>query len=299
MFKNLYDFSSSEDYIGLVYLIFRVMRQKIKALLSRYPYFSLVIRSLVQPRNFHIYCIGAAKTGTKSIANIFSLNFRSGHEPMYIEFTDVLERRRYGEISDYQLAHWFRKRDWMLWLECESSHPLAWFCDILNKTFTKAKFILTVRDCYSWLDSIINQHLNYVWEEKSIKLRNILFDNDSEHETSTLKTFGLYTLNGYLSYWADLNNLVLKSIPAEKLLVVPTHNIINNIESFANFAGVTVNCLDKERYHSHKVIKKHNLLDNIDRSLIADKIKTICKPVIERLNSIEYLEKYDFFGLPR
>jgi hypothetical protein len=275
------------------------MKSKIKVLMSKYPLLSLVIRSLVQRRHFQIYCTGAAKTGTHSIGNIFSLNFRAQHEPMYTEFADILEKRRSDKIDDGELFDYFRKRDWKLWLECESSHPLAWFSDILCKLFKNAKFILTIRDCYSWLDSIINQSLNYTPKNQGMKIRNFLFDNAFGHKKTVLQNSVLFSVDGYLSYWADLNSFVLDSIPSKKLLIVPTQHISQNIDSFANFVGVPVCYLDKMRAYSHTAIKKHEVLEDIDKSLIAEKIESICLPVIKRLNSFEYIEKYDFIGLSR
>jgi hypothetical protein len=106
-------------------------------------------------------------------------------------------------------------------------------------------------------------------------------------------------LDGYLSYWADLNIFVLDSIPSERLLVVHTYHIAENMNRFADFAGVPVDQLDNRKAYSHKTIKKHKILEKIDSKLIAEKMYSICQPVVERLNRIQSIEDYDFLGLPK
>ena len=267
--------------------------------MKRRPILNFVIRSVVQRRRFQIYCIGAPKTGTVSIANIFSSKFRTKHEPRYLEFARLIEWRMTGHVSKSDLRKFFRERDWSLWLECESSHPLAWFCDILVKEFPSAKFILPIRDCYSWLDSIINQHLNYTWQEESMRLRDIFFDNGSKHEVIEFDRLGLYTLDGYLHYWAKHNNFVLDSTPPNRLLVLPTHHISKGIGQLANFAGVAAEVLDCKASHSHKAEKKHHVLDGVDRRLIVGKIESICGPVIERFNKNFDLCGYELAGISK
>ena len=269
------------------------LRGKLGLLLSKSPFASKIIRSLLQPRKFQVYCIGAPKTGTVSIANIFSYNFRTKHEPTYIEFARLIEMRRNGKIEENELIHWISRRDSMLWLELESSHPMAWFCDILNKKFPYAKFILPIRDCYSWLDSIINQHLNFQWQKESMNLRDIFFNNGSEYESLLLKNLNLYSIDGYLSYWASHNNFVLDSVPEDRLLVMPTHQIKARIIHIAKFVGVSVADLSQIKAHSNKAKEKHYILKSIDTSLIISKIVSICGPVIERLSKYKNFSNYD------
>ncbi len=38
-------------------------------------------RHRLLPRNFHAYCVGTDKSGTKSLAAILQKNYRSAHEP--------------------------------------------------------------------------------------------------------------------------------------------------------------------------------------------------------------------------
>ncbi len=264
--------------------------------LRQYPILSYAVRALTQPRACRVYCVGAPKTGTHSIERIFR-SFRAMHEPGYHEFADLLERRLEGSVTDHELQRVFKRRDWALWLELESSHPLAWFSDILRDLSSNARFILTVRDCYSWLDSIINQHINYTWGEKSTKLRDLYFGGLSEYKFQMLDEMGVYPIRQYLSYWARHNDFVLSEIPEDRLLIIPTQEIKSRVSQIAEFVGLNVSDLDTENTHSYRAPEKHHVLEKLDYQ-IRSEIEEICGPVIDRLYAYGKLGEYDLVGVP-
>ena len=187
------------------------LRDAVRTVLKPFPAPISLVRSVVQPRETHLFCVGAPKTGTLSVASVFGSHFRSTHEPDIDLTADMLEARQQGHASDEELVQWLRQRDSLLWLECEATHAMAWFSDLIAPTFPEARFILPVRACYSWLDSILNQHLNGGGVRAPyFKLRDLY------HATTVagtnlplLKARGLYPLEGYLSYWARHNDFVL------------------------------------------------------------------------------------------
>lgn len=272
----------------------------ISNIFDKYPFVSLIVRSILQPRsNFRVYCIGAVKTGTNSLASLFSKNYRSYHEPGvgHGDIVTMLEKKIQNNLSKSEIKKWIRRRDWKYWLDCESSHIIAWFVDAVAENFPDAIFILTVRDCYSWLDSVINQHMNRKPGENYTKLRELYHGGDYEYEVSILKEKGLYTLDGYLSYWAKHNTFVLNSIPVERLLVIPTKNISENISSIAEFVGVPEYKLNIEGKHSYPAKFKNNILDKIDHQIIKRKIEQNCSNVIDRINNFHSLKGIDLVGI--
>ena len=64
-----------------------------------------------------------------------------------------------GSLQNSDLTAYIKKRDRSRYLEVDSSQVNAFLLDILLQEFSEARFILTIRDCYSWLDSIINHSL--------------------------------------------------------------------------------------------------------------------------------------------
>lgn len=274
------------------------LRRRRSELLHDHPYVSFLIRSVFQPRRFQIYGVGAPKTGTHSIANIFS-EFRSQHEPDYQQTTRMLERSWLGDIDRNKRACWLRNRDRLLWLECESSHLIAWFCDVLADEFPHAKFVLTVRDCYTWLNSWINQHISLEASPVGQRVRDLYHETDSTYDVPLLEELGVYTLDGYLTYWANHNAFVLESVPFDRLLVVPTQRISENVERIAQFVGASNKRIKKSNSHSFSAKIKKNILDEIDDKIITRKIKSNCQGVIDHLKEFETMIGYDLTGTSR
>jgi hypothetical protein len=246
----------------------------------------------------HVYCIGAPKTGTKSVAAVFGASFRARHEGRYAEFVERLPGRIAGTGSDERDRRWLRDRDATMWLECESAHPLAWFADLLVAEFPSARFLLTVRDCHSWLNSVIDQHLNV--PEPRTNLRDIYYGGEGlEYESDTLREMGEYPLAAYLSYWARHNEKVLDAVPEDRLLVVPTHRLSHSLGRIAAFVGTDPDKLRIGPDHVHQAPKKHRVLERIPRALFLARVEQHCRPVIDRLSSRPELSDYDLVGAPQ
>ena len=80
--------------------------------------------------------------------------------PEHYEFIQFLLATQKGALDKTQLKELLTKRDQHLGLELESCNLLRFFVETLLDGFPEAKFILTIRDCYSWLDSCLNHQLN-------------------------------------------------------------------------------------------------------------------------------------------
>ena len=80
----------------------------------------------LKPRRFHCYCVGAAKTGTTSIASSFKTAYRAKHEPEARQTNRLVINYLEGEISKKELQASLVKRDQKLRLEMESAHPLGY-----------------------------------------------------------------------------------------------------------------------------------------------------------------------------
>ena len=100
----------------------------------------------------------------------------------------------------------------------------------MAKEFPDAKFILTVRDCYSWVNSAINQLLNNpATRPHWVEWRNSIFGDlgacvYSEQE-SILRDNMIWNLDSLFSAWAEHYNVVLESVPENRILVVKTFEL--------------------------------------------------------------------------
>jgi hypothetical protein len=166
--------------------------------------------------------------------------------------------------------------------------------------FPRAKFVLAVREPRSWLDSIINQHRKYPLHEPHpayhkpkmafFRALHDLYYKYGQYKYSpgerVLEKHGLYTLDGYLSAWAEHNRLVLASIPSERLLVLRTELLSMEIERLAQFLEIPLHTIDLEQTHAHVAPKRYRLLDEIDPDLLDHKIHTHCRPVLDLLAEV-------------
>jgi hypothetical protein len=235
-------------------------------------------------RRFHAFCIGTPKSGTHSIAEIFSKRHRAEHEPACESLIRTIIDASTGLVTQAQLVEFVRSRDRELRLEMESSHLLFHFLDILLQEFREARFILTIRDCYSWVDSQINNQLSYIEPDHWKDFGEFKYQSaTSRHpkEERILEEFGVYTLDGYLSAWAFHNSRVLATVPKHQLLVVRTEEISRDLLKIAHFVGVPTKHLNSQASHSFKGGKKYGLLSKLDEQYVEDKVNSHCRSLMD------------------
>ncbi len=248
--------------------------------------FLFPLRPVLQPRKFHAFCIGMLKSGTHSLSAIFEDKYNSGHE---IEIRRLIQNCipvLNSELTLENQTRFLRERDRRLWLEMESSHLLYHSLGILIDEFPESKFILTIRDCYSWMNSYMNHHLSHDdTADHWWKLRRYYFRDDQlQHasEEQVLKNNGLYTVEGYLSYWAHYYNSILEMVPEERLLVIRTDRIGDNLQNIADFLCIHVSTLDNSKSHVYKAKKRYDLIWEIDREFLESKVKEYCSDLMQR-----------------
>lgn len=233
------------------------------------------LRLLVTRRRFHAYCIGSAKSGTHSIAGLFERKFRAAHEPEAEKLIALITNARKENSDNTWLRQTLLERDRRLRLEMESSQLAFFLLDDLLTLFPEALFILTIRDCYSWLDSVLNNHkartIPEAWKD-IIALRHGSPHYHHSPRASVLMENGFFPLEGYLSYWESHNRTVLERIPAERLLVVRTDRITAETERIANFVGVPAKDLDQRQSHLFRAPSKFGFVNQIDPDFLEETI---------------------------
>jgi len=259
---------------------------------------SWIVRSplwpLLRPRRFHVFGVGAPKTGTHSITRLFQ-DFRSGHEAHGVETIELLYKWKENELSQSELRKALRHRDRTWRLECDVAHFLGPFIPYLVDLFPQAKFILTVRNPRSWLRSVIDQCINnsrehlldsmpqYRWAQ----LRNLYYGpppNDYPPEETFLEGYNLHTISGFLGHWAEHNRTVLDHVPSDRLLIVRTPDISHALSRIASFVGVERDALQERQSHTYEAPERHGILKKISEQYLERKIERHCRKTIERLN---------------
>jgi hypothetical protein len=195
---------------------------------------------------------------------------RSAHEPESEELLPLVEPARSGKLTRREMRSFFRARHRRLQLDFESSHLLGSFVPHLVDTFPEASFVLLVRDCRSWIDSMINDQINIrAWDgyERWVTVFDQYLIRVGRHfppQEQLLRDLDLYPLSHYVRYWRDEVKSIMDTVPSSRLLVLRTEELPAKVGTIARFVGVSPTAVAVHRSHSYRSRRKHNVLDAID-----------------------------------
>lgn len=249
---------------------------------------------LLRPRRVLVYGIGAPRTGTKSIANIFSESYRSAHEPHLEETLDLLNKKLTERAPSTEIRQALIDRDRMWRLECEANAALTYFTAELAPLFPEARFICTIRHPKPWLRSMINKRITGPAEnlssthQRARNWRRSLYDalpsSSFPPEEQALAEYsdkyGVRNIDSYLSGWCDQYKRIFRTLPEKRYLLLRTDAISESIHRIAQFVGVPSSTLCKRESHLNRTSEYHNVFSELDDAYLETKIKTRCQDVI-------------------
>jgi Sulfotransferase domain len=237
-------------------------------------------------RRARLYGVGLGKSGTHSVAEMFSGDLRVGHEAEAGELIGKILARHHGQLGEADFDAWLRARDGRLTLEVDSSSLNFWLVDFLLREFPDARFVLTIRDCYSWTNSFLNHWLRQpAADARWTGLHELRFgskDGPFAQEEQRLKELGFYPLAAYLKHWTKHNGQVLEKIPSTRLLVVRTDQLRERALEIADFAGVPRSMVKLDKTHQFSNPSKQDLLRQIDRNFVEGEAERWCGPLMAR-----------------
>lgn len=228
------------------------------------------------PRKMELIGVGAAKTGTHSVAAIFG-RYRADHEREAARLIDLIcESGMLGELSP-RTADYLRWRDRRLRLEVDSSQLNGPVAGLLAELRPKARFVLTVRHPRSWIESLINDSLRREITPKWHRWRELRFGGmPYRSEDAPLESHGLYPLAGYLRYWSWHNRTVREAVPADRLLVVPTEKLSESLDELAEFVGVDPATLNHRQSRQFVGDEDFGVLSDLGEEYVAKSIDEWC-----------------------
>jgi hypothetical protein len=239
-----------------------------------------------RPRHFHAFSIGTSKSGAHSITHMLEERSMARHEAKERETIRFILRSARGEVSLEDPRAYLRYRDRHMWLEMDASNLNIELLPLLVELHPDAKFVLTIRKVLSWLDSDINHFFRHPFEPCWREIWDFRYKADHfKHppEEKILAEKGLYTLDGYLSYWAWHNQLALDVVPPERLLIIPTHEISSSTEKLADFLHIPHLHLNTKRSHAFEGKEMFNVLDQLEPDYLQAKVQEHCGGVMERV----------------
>jgi hypothetical protein len=225
------------------------------------------------------FCVGQAKSGTASLFGLLATHYRAAHEPERAETLELILRESRGELSETALSDHLLKRDWRLNLEYDIAWPNQFLVDRLLSIFPKAKFVVLVRDPYTWLQSIIGHLMS---RDIPLDVRPFLdwwFKPERYPHTRgdrKLKASGVYSIEALLNAWNQHVDSCAAGLPQERRLVLRTHELNQSHSEIARFLDLPVESLDARRGYVNRSTWSGRLDSLVDRSCMDDSVRRVC-----------------------
>jgi len=225
-----------------------------KAFIKRQP-LSMVFRP---KRQFVAFCIGTAKSGTSSIAAMFS-RFRSFLEPNSGELIrEIIRSENNSRTRDSRLMAAFSRCDREHLPEMNSSQINGFYLKEIETLHPAAKYILTIRPCLNWLESFANHH----YETRTVKVAKLYWHEyrkfrfgrygySFESDETAVEEAGLFPIEAYVHFWADYNNDMLARAPIDRTLIVKTCDLGHSCSKIERFLGLRDGSLDPGSSHKN------------------------------------------------
>jgi Sulfotransferase domain len=240
----------------------------------------------LRPRRLDVCCCGLSKTGTHSMAGIFE-SYRSAHHPDGMVRLPLATAYLQGEVDAGDARKILRRRDRLNRLEMESSSLAGILIEPLSRACPDKKFILTIRDVYSWCDSWIDHNINRPPDHSSpwatldrVRLR--VEDFPATKFDAPLTARGFPPLACYFQLWAGHNGRVLEALAPGRLLIVETSQIPTRLQEIAAWAGVPLETLRSDRSWLFSAAAKHRVLATLDESYVRDTAERFCGPLMTK-----------------
>jgi hypothetical protein len=222
--------------------------------------------------------VGCAKSGTHSLAAMFEESLRAEHEPAVEKLLRLVlrlyEQKMTFDEFETDVKHLFAG----LKLDLNVSQVNGFIVRALVRFYPKARFVLTVRDCKSWLNSIVNYQIamrplqpNSAWFAfRDLRFRR--FEYPHTVRDAPLRNAGLYSLDAYLSYWMRHNAGVIEAVPPEQLLIVPMKRLKEEAGAIAAFLGHPAATANPRKSHEHAVGHGKTPLGELHPGYLAERL---------------------------
>ena len=248
----------------------------------------------LRQRRFRLYGVGNGKSGTRSLAQMFDF-YRSGHEVDFARLAILAAGVLTGDIQadSPRVRAALRRRSVRFHLDVDVAGFLSPFAGTLALLYSDAKFVLLIRDCFSWLDSRVDHNLRLpsslhpAWKAYFGALYG-RYDDRFTSQEDVLRDAGLRPIASYLRSWADLTERVLRSVPADQLLVLRTEDLDRSAGMLARFAGAPASTVRDARRGSRPY--RVGLVGQVPVPFVVEQAREYCGPLMERYWGADWCE---------
>jgi len=228
-----------------------------------------------------VFCTGLFRTGTTTMQEMFARSFSSDHEFQLQDQLGVFERRLLGTISDAEIRKFIHTRSAAKPLDMDSCGAHFSIVDFLVEEFPDAKFLLTLRDIYSWMNSCVGKLLGDFtggWGSRAGALMNCLDVLPDGRFLLTDQQNMKVRLEQMAKIWTGVNQRVIAAVPKERLLIVYTEELVERSGEIAAFCGIDSDLLDPIHANAGP---NANFLQCFDSEQIEEVVQMHCRRLME------------------
>jgi hypothetical protein len=232
------------------------------------------------------FCVGQAKAGTASLFGLFAKRYRAAHEPERAQLLDVVQRHWHGELDERALGEYLIERDRRLNLEYDIAWGNQFLVGLLATVFPDAKFIVLVRDPYTWLGSFIGHLASRDVPTDVRSFLNSWLRPERYPPTRAdrqLVARGAYSIAALLNAWNTHVDECVQGLPPARRLVLRTHELNQSAAVLAQFLHIPLESLDRQRGHLNRGAWSERLDSLVDRAHVDAVIRELCRDHLARL----------------
>jgi hypothetical protein len=194
-----------------------------------------------------IFCVGIFRTGTTTMREMFARSFPADHEFRVEDELSAFAGRISGDVSDDEIRAFVRERGRAKPLVMDSCGAHFGIADILVEEYPDARFLLTMRNVYAWMNSCIGKlygDFEGGWGSRAGDVMNNLgFLPDGSFAIED-RSGSKICLEQMMKLWTAVNRRVISVVPPERLLVLNTEDLAASTPSIAAFCGIDEDLLD-------------------------------------------------------
>lgn len=247
-------------------------------------------------RRFRAYNVGLPRTGTSSMYSLFG-HYRSGNEFMERETVMQIVDWQDKKLSDAAFRAYILRRDQEGGLEMDASSFNHFYLDILAEEFPQAKFIFTIREPYTWMNSYLKLLLR--WRQSLTARSTILPQWTTDYGRILFGTFTWETfassdrlrqslpelVDGFVRHWAEANRRIFALLPADRSLVVRTPELSSQQGAIARFIGIPRETLTTD-HHTNASPDNSDLLADLVPSVFAERCALYASDVLHMMDTV-------------
>lgn len=219
-----------------------------------------------------ILALGMFKTGTLSIAKMFSQHMHDLHEPHAYLFSKKWLQKETGQITDREWESFLIQRYNFLRRPIEASGFLITEARLLSELYPKTKFILTIREPTAWVESLLNHILRnrklvkfHYWEPV---FKHYFGSQDFPPEESALAEQGLFPIVSMLEFWKQKNEAAINAIPGDRLLILDTDQLSQSVPQIETFLNLPNGSVSTERSKAQHWTRKSKMALGVDKAYL-------------------------------